>query len=67
MLRDANGNKVHDPVTGEGRRVDHAVIDRDANTAKTYRQRGIMLTSTCNRIKKDESLTRVGHIFETKK
>lgn len=34
------GNKVHDPATGEGRRVDHAVIDREANSAKTYETTG---------------------------
>ena len=39
-LRDVNGNKVLDPVTGEGRRVDHVVIDRDANSAKTYETTG---------------------------
>jgi hypothetical protein len=39
-LRDANGNKVLDPVTGEGRRVDHAVIDRKAGTAKAYETTG---------------------------
>jgi hypothetical protein len=39
-LRDASGNKVLDAVTGEGRRVDHAVIDRDANAAKTYETTG---------------------------
>jgi RHS repeat-associated protein len=33
-LRDANGKIVKDPVTGEGRRVDHAVINGD--TAETY-------------------------------
>ena len=39
-LRDVSGNKVLDPVTGEGRRVDHVVIDRDANSAKTYETTG---------------------------
>jgi hypothetical protein len=39
-LRDAEGNKVVDPATGEHRRVDHAVIDRDAGTAKTYETTG---------------------------
>jgi RHS repeat-associated protein len=40
LLRDAEGKKVIDPLTGEGRRVDHAVIDREANTAKTYETTG---------------------------
>jgi hypothetical protein len=40
LLRDATGTKVIDPVTGTGRRVDHAVIDRSANTAKTYETTG---------------------------
>ncbi len=39
-LRDAEGNKVVDPVTGEGRRVDHAVIDHNTGTAKTYETTG---------------------------
>ncbi len=41
LLRDAEGKKVIDPVTGTGRRVDHAVIDREANTAKTYETTGM--------------------------
>ena len=40
MLRDSEGNKVVDPLTGEGRRVDHAVINRESNTAKTYETTG---------------------------
>lgn len=27
LLRDANGKKATDPLTGEGRRIDHAVIE----------------------------------------
>jgi RHS repeat-associated protein len=35
-LRDANGKIVKDPITGEGRRVDHAVIkDGQAQTVET--------------------------------
>ncbi len=39
-LVDANGKKVVDPITGEGRRVDHAVIDPGTNTAKTFETTG---------------------------
>jgi hypothetical protein len=40
MLRDADGKIVVDPVTGEGRRVDHVVIDQEAGTAKAYETTG---------------------------
>ena len=41
LLRDAEGKKVIDQATGTGRRVDHAVINREANTAKTYETTGM--------------------------
>lgn len=50
MLRDSAGKKVVDPVTREGRRVDHAVIDREANTAKTYETTGPNVDKTIRRL-----------------
>jgi len=58
-LRDANGNKVIDPVTGEARRVDHAVIDRDANSAKTYETTGETVDKRWQQ-KKEEHIIEAG-------
>lgn len=46
LLRDETGKKVVDPVTGQGRRVDHAVIDRDKGTARTYETTGNAVDKT---------------------
>lgn len=61
-LRDANGNKVLDPVTGEGRRVDHVVIDRDANTAKTYETTGENVDKRLQQ-EKEERIIKTGGIY----
>ena len=61
-LRDANGNKVVDPVTGEARRVDHAVIDRDANSAKTYETTGGNVDKRLQ-IRKEERIRKEGGTF----
>ena len=61
-LRDAAGNKVPDPVTGEARRVDHAVIDRDANTAKTYETTGDKVDKRLQQ-KKEERIRDAGGTF----
>jgi len=61
-LRDANGNKVVDPVTGEARRVDHAVIDRDANSAKTYETTGDNVDKRLQ-IRKEERIRKEGGTF----
>jgi hypothetical protein len=56
-LRNAEGKKVVDPVTGEGRRVDHAVIDREANTAKTFETTG-------QNVSKEEQLAKEQRVRE---
>jgi hypothetical protein len=61
-LRDANGNKVVDPVTGEARRVDHAVIDRDANSAKTYETTGDNVDKRLQQ-KKEERIVGTGGTY----
>lgn len=62
MLRDAEGKKVLDPVTGTGRRVDHAVIDREANTAKTYETTGQNVNKT-QQIRKEERIREAGGTY----
>jgi hypothetical protein len=39
-LRDKDGKIIRDPKTGEARRVDHAVIDREKERARTYETTG---------------------------
>jgi len=39
-LRDKDGNIIRDPETGKARRVDHAVIDRENERARTYETTG---------------------------
>jgi hypothetical protein len=70
MLRNDEGKKVVDPVSGEGRRVDHAVIDREANTAKTYETTGMNVDKT-EQLAKEQRIRDAGGTFirdkETKK
>jgi RHS repeat-associated protein len=40
MLRDINGKKLIDPVTGTGRRVDNGIMDRNTRTAQTIEVSG---------------------------
>jgi RHS repeat-associated protein len=40
MLRDAKGAKLKDPISGQGRKVDNAVIDKSTGAAKTYEVTG---------------------------
>ena len=61
-LRDANGNIVIDPVTGESRRVDHAVIDREANSAKTYETTGDNVDKRLQ-LSKEKSIRRKGGVY----
>jgi RHS repeat-associated protein len=62
MLRDADGKKVIDPVTGEGRRVDHAVIDREANTAKTFETTGTNVDKRLQ-LQKEERIRQQGGTY----
>jgi len=61
-LRDAAGNKVLDPVTGEGRRVDHAVIDQEAGTAKAYETTGDSVDKRLQQ-KKEERIRDAGGTY----
>jgi hypothetical protein len=61
-LRDATGARVIDPVTGTGRRVDHAVIDRSANTAKTYETTGPNVNKSAQ-IDKEQRVRDAGGTF----
>jgi hypothetical protein len=56
-LRDAQGKKLVDPQTEEGRRVDNAVLDPQAKTAKTYEVTG----PNVNKVKQQE---KEGRIFD---
>ena len=40
FLRDANGKKLIDSVTGSGRKVDNAILDTNAKTAQTFEVTG---------------------------
>jgi len=62
MLRNAKGEKVIDPVTGTGRRVDHAVIDRKANVAKTYETTGENV-SKVNQLRKEDRIRDAGGTY----
>ena len=62
MLRDADGKKVVDSETGEGRVVDHAVIDREANSAKTYETTGQNVDKT-QQIQKEERIRTQGGTY----
>lgn len=62
LLRNAEGEKVIDPVTGEGRRVDHAVIDREANQAKTYETTGMNVNKAAQ-IDKEERIQKAGGTY----
>jgi hypothetical protein len=59
-LRDAEGKKVTDPVTGEGRRVDHAVIDREANKAKTFETTGPNVNKSPQLVAKEQRIREAG-------
>jgi hypothetical protein len=61
-LRDADGNKVLDPVTGEGRRIDHAVIDREAGSAKAYETTGDSVDKRLQQ-KKEERIRDAGGTY----
>ena len=62
MLRNAKGEKVIDPVTGTGRRVDHAVIDQKANVAKTYETTGENV-SKVNQLRKEDRIRDAGGTY----
>jgi hypothetical protein len=62
MLRDKDGKKVVDPVTGEGRRVDHAVIDRDKGTAETHETTGPNVDKT-DQLDKEKRIRAAGGTY----
>jgi hypothetical protein len=57
---------VIDPVTGEGRRVDHAVIDREANQAKTYETTGTSVDKRVQQEKENRILQQGGTFIRDK-
>ena len=59
-LRNANGDRLIDKATGEGRRVDHAVFDSKTMTATIYETTGL------NTIKKDQ-IQKENSIFKDNK
>ena len=56
-LRDSQGKKLVDPKTGEGRRVDNAVMDKQTKTAKTYEVTG-------PKVRKAPQQEKEGRIFD---
>ncbi|GGU83006.1 hypothetical protein GCM10009504_44360 [Pseudomonas laurentiana] len=59
-LRDANGKSVRDPVTGERRRVDTAVIEN--GQAKAYEVTSLH-ASKVDQIRKEERIASAGWVY----
>lgn len=61
-LRDKDGKIVRDPKTGEARRVDHAVIDAEAKSAKTVETTSETADKTAQ-VAKEERIREAGGTY----
>jgi len=60
LLRDENGKVVKDQLTGEARRLDHAVLDAEARTAKTVETTGQNVDKTAQLAKESRIIEQGG-------
>ena len=61
-LRDENGQIVKDPLTGEARRVDHAVIDKEKASAQTVETTGTNVDKT-KQLEKEQRIREQGGTY----